>query len=65
MFIRKETNGFTFSDAALELIYQIYNPEKNSFGLAVYEEIEGGNQLWGSGTKLIAQKNFGRGVLAY
>jgi hypothetical protein len=61
----KKEDGFVFSNAALELIYQIYNPEKDSIGLAVYEEIEGGDRLFGSESKLIAQKNFGRYVLAY
>lgn len=61
----KENDGYVFSNAALELIYQIYNPEKDSIGLAVYEEIEGGDRLFGSESKLIAQKNFGPLILAY
>ena len=44
-----------FSDAALELIYNICNPEKEPIGLAVYEEIEGGDHRFGSESKLIAQ----------
>src|SRR5207244_1385355 len=61
----KKEDGFVFSNAALELIYQIYNPEKDLIGLAVYEEIEGGDRLFGSESKLIAQKNLGRYVLVY
>ena len=61
----KENEGFVFSSAALELIYQIYNPEKDSIGLAVYEEIEGGDRLFGSESKLIAQKNLGGVIFAY
>jgi hypothetical protein len=61
----KENNGFAFSDAALELVYQIYNPEKAPFGLALYEEIEGGDRIFGSESKLIVQKNLGPMVLAY
>src|SRR5713226_4465274 len=61
----KETNGFVFSDAALELVYQIYNPEKAPIGLALYQEIEGGDQIFGSESKLIVQKNVGAIVLAY
>src|SRR6266446_5872487 len=54
----KENNGFAFSDAALELVYQIRHPEKAPIGLAVYEEIEGGDRIFGSESKLIVQKNF-------
>lgn len=61
----KTREGLIFSDTALELIYQILNPEKAPIGLAVYEEIEGGNDRFGSETKLIVQKNFERVVLAY
>ena len=61
----KPSNRVAFSDAALELIYNIYNPEKEPIGLAVYEEIEGGDHRFGSESKLIGQKNFGPFVLAY
>jgi len=61
----KERTGFVFSDVALELVYQIYNPEKAPLGLAVYEEIEGGDRIFGSESKLIVQKNVGAVVLAY
>jgi hypothetical protein len=61
----KESAGFGFSDAALELIYNIYNPETDPIGLAVYEEIQGGDRLFGSESKVIAQKNLGPVVLAY
>jgi len=61
----KEDDGFVFSNAALELIYNIYNPEKDPIGLAVYEEIEGGDRLFGSESKLIAQKNLGHVIFAY
>lgn len=61
----KKNNGFVFSDAALELIYQIQNPERAPIGLAVYEEIEGGDRIFGSESKLIVQKDFASVVLAY
>ena len=61
----KENNGFVFSDAALELVYQIRDPEKAPIGLAVYEEIEGGDRIFGSESKLIVQKNFATVILAY
>lgn len=61
----KQSNGFVFSDAALELVYQIYNPEKAPIGLALYEEIEGGDRIFGSESKLIVQRNLGAIVFAY
>ena len=61
----KQSNGFVFSDAALELVYQISNPEKAPIGLALYEEIEAGDRIFGSESKLIVQKNFAPIVLAY
>ena len=61
----KESAGFAFSDTALELIYNIYNPETDPIGLAMYEEIQGGDRLFGSESKVIAQKNLGPVVLAY
>jgi len=61
----KQRNGLVFSDAALEIVYQIYNPEKAPLGLAVYEEIEGGDRIFGSESKLLAQENLGPIVLAY
>jgi len=36
----KPSDRVVFSDAALELIYNICNPEKEPIGLAVYEEVE-------------------------
>jgi|ERR1700736_3174491 len=61
----KQSNGFAFSDAALELVYQAYNPEKAPIGLALYEEIEGGDRIFGSESKVIVQRNFGAIVFAY
>src|SRR5438105_8946689 len=61
----KQSDRVVFSDAALELIYNICNPEKEPIGLAVYEEIDGGDHRFGSESKLIAQKNLGPVVLAY
>jgi hypothetical protein len=61
----KPSDRVAFSDAALELIYNICNPEREPIGLAVYEEIEGGDHGFGWESKLIAQKNLGPLVLAY
>jgi hypothetical protein len=56
---------FSFSDAAVELIYNLTNPVLHSLGLSVYQEYRAGNRLFEWESKLIAQKNIGRWILAY
>ncbi|MEY2487786.1 MAG: hypothetical protein QOH39_3434 [Verrucomicrobiota bacterium] len=58
-------SGWTFSDAALELIYNFTNPVINPVGLSVYQEIKAGDRLLEWESRLIAQKNLGRLILAY
>ena len=58
-------SGFTYSDSALELIYNLTNPVVDPVGLSIYEEIKAGDRLFELESKLIAQKNFGRWILAY
>ena len=60
-----EHSGFTYSDSALELIYNLTNPVIDPVGLSVYEEIRAGDRVFELESKLIAQKNFGRWILAY
>ncbi len=57
--------GFTYTGSALELIYNFTNPVADPIGFAVYQEIQAGYRRFESESKLIAQKNFGRLVLAY
>jgi hypothetical protein len=57
--------GLTLSDSALELIYNFTNPVSDSIGLAVYQEFQGGYHRFESESKLLAQKNLGRFVVAY
>jgi hypothetical protein len=58
-------SGFTYSDSAIELIYNVTNPVINPIGLSVYQEYMAGDRLFEWESKLIAQKNFGPLILAY
>ena len=58
-------SGFTYSDSALELIYNLTNPVIDPIGLAMYEEIRAGDRVFELESKLIAQKNIGPLILAY
>jgi hypothetical protein len=56
---------FTYSDSAIELIYNVTSPVADPIGLSVYEEVKAGDRVLELETKLIAQKNFGRWIVAY
>ena len=58
-------SGFTYSDSAVELIYNLTNPVVDPLGLAIYEEIRAGDRVFELESKLIAQKNLGPLILAY
>jgi hypothetical protein len=58
-------SGFTYSDSALELIYNLTNPVTDPIGLSIYQEYKGGDWLFEWESKLIAQRNFGPLILAY
>ena len=57
--------GFTLNGSALELIYNFTNPVADPIGLAAYQEFKAGYRFFESESKLLAQKNFGRFVVAY
>jgi hypothetical protein len=57
--------GFSYSGSALELIYNFTNPVADPIGLAAYQEFQAGYRRFESESKLLAQKNFGRFVVAY
>ncbi len=61
----REHSGFTYSDTALELIYNLTNPVVDPVGLSVYSELKGGDRLIELESKLIAQKNLGPFIFAY
>ena len=58
-------SDFTYSDSAVELIYNLTNPVIDPIGLSVYEEIKAGDRVFELESKLIAQKNFGPWIVAY
>ena len=58
-------SDLTFSDVAVELIYNLSNPVIDPIGVSLYQEYRGGNRLFEWESKLIAQKNVGRWILAY
>jgi hypothetical protein len=58
-------SGFTYSDSAVELIYNLSNPVVDPLGLAIYEEIRDGDRIFELESKVIAQKDFGPLILAY
>jgi hypothetical protein len=60
-----ERDRFTYSDTAVELIYNLTNPIVDPVGLSVYQEYRAGRRFFEWESKLIAQKNLGRWILAY
>jgi hypothetical protein len=58
-------SGFSYSDSALELIYNLSNPVIDPVGLSIYQEIKAGDTLVEWESKIIAQKNLGPLILAY
>ena len=60
-----ESNGFAYTDSALELIFGLTNPVTDWLGLALYEEIKAGDREFALESKLIAQKNLGSLVFVY
>ena len=60
-----EHSGWTYSDVAVELIYNLSNPVDDPVGLSLYQEYKGGYHLFEWESKVIAQKNLGRWILAY
>lgn len=57
--------GFTLTGSAVELIYNFTNPVADPIGFSVYQEFQAGYRRFESESKLLAQKNFGRFVVAY
>ena len=60
-----EHSGFSYSDSAVELIYNLTNPVVDPIGLSVYEEIQVGDRVFELESKLIGQKNIGPWIVAY
>ena len=60
-----EHSRFTYSDSAVELIYNLTNPVVDPLGLSIYEEIRAGDRVFELESKVIAQKDIGPLILAY
>lgn len=60
-----ERSRFTYSDSAVELIYNLTNPVVDPVGLSIYGEVRVGDRLIELESKLIAQKNLGPLIIAY
>src|SRR5437879_11869561 len=58
-----EHPGSTYSDTAIELIYNLTNPVVDPVGLSIYGELRAGDRLVELESKLIMQKNFGPLIL--
>ena len=64
-YTSSDNSGTVFSDAAVELIYNLTNPVTDPIGISLYQEYRGGDRIFEWESKLIAQKNLGRFILAY
>src|SRR5205814_3731266 len=58
-------SSFTYSDSAIELIYNLTNPVDDPIGISIYGEIKAGDRLIELESKLIAQKNLDPLIFAY
>lgn len=64
-YTSSDNSGTVFSDAAVELIYNLANPVTDPIGISLYQEYRGGDRIFEWESKLIAQKNLGRFILGY
>lgn len=60
-----ENPGSVYEGSAVELIYNITNPQTSALGSAVYGELKIGEDLVKLESKILLEKHFGRLVLAY
>jgi hypothetical protein len=58
-------SGTTYSDNAIELIYNLTNPVVDSVGFSLYQEYKAGYHLFEWESKAILQKNLGPLIIAY
>jgi hypothetical protein len=58
-------SGLEYNGGALEAIYNLSNPVVDPVGLSVYQEYRVGRRFFEWESKMIAQKNYGRWILAY
>ena len=60
----RRRSGSTYSDSAVELIYNLTNPVIDPVGVSIYQEYKAGDRLFEWESKIIVQKIFGRLILA-
>lgn len=60
-----ENDGSVYTGSAIELIYNLTNPQTSPFGSALYGELKIGDELVGLESKLLLDKHLGRLLLAY
>jgi len=60
-----EEDRARFRDMALEMIYQLTNPDTDAFGSALYGEVKWGDELFVLESKLLLQKNIGDFILVW
>jgi hypothetical protein len=58
-------NRAHYDDAALEVIYRLSNPVTDFLGSAVYGEVRRGPEFCELESKILLQKNIGKGIAAY
>ena len=60
-----ERDGSVYTGSAIELMYNLTNPETSLVGSALYGELKVGDELVSLESKIILQKNLGPLILAY
>jgi len=60
-----EKDRARFRDVALEVIYQLTDPEVDAFGSALYGEVKWGDEVFEVEGKLLLQKNIGDWMLVW
>ncbi len=60
-----DRDGTVYTGSAVELLYNLTNPETSPIGSAIYGELKIGEELVSLESKIILQKRFGGFVMAY
>ena len=60
-----DSDGAVYTGSAVELMYNLTNPETSLLGSALYGELKVGDELVSLESKVILQKNLGPLILAY
>lgn len=60
-----DSDGFKYTNSAIEAIYRLTDPIKDILGLGLYLEYKGGPEMHALEGKILVQKNIDRWVFAY